>query len=93
MMWIHGHIRYITYFSGVDTRGIRGVSLESLEGVEVTGAASGGRVPLGVDFLLGVMVPKLIVVLSVFEVKLGGHTCVLGRHEGGSGGHKGNGDN
>lgn len=85
---IHG-----TYFSGVDTRGIRGVTLEGLEGVEVLGGTRLRRVPLVVDILLGVLVPKLFIVISILEVELGGDWGLGGRHEGGSGGHKGNGDN
>lgn len=83
----------VTYFSGVDTRGIRGVTLEGLEGVEVLGGTRGGRVPLVVDILLGILVPKLVIVFSVLEVELGGDRSLGGRHKGGSGGHKGNGDN
>jgi hypothetical protein len=38
------------------------------------------------------MIPKLVVVFSVFEVKMGGHTGVHGGHESRGRGHKGKGD-
>ena len=84
----------LTHLSGVDTRGIGRVSLEGLEGVEVLSIAGGARVPLVVDILLGIIVPKLVVVLSVNELGVhpGGHASVLGRNEGGSRGD-GGGDN
>ena len=81
------------YLSGVDTRSITGVTLEGLEGVEVASGTGGGGVPLAVDILLGILVPKLIVVLSVLEVKLGGHAGVVCGHEGGGGCHEGDGNN
>ena len=52
-------------FTRVDTGGIRGVSSEGLERVEVHWGTRGGRVPFSVNILLGGVVPKLVVVLSV----------------------------
>ena len=45
--------------TGVLSGAIRGVSLESLEGVEVHGSTGGVGVPGIVDVLLGLVVPKL----------------------------------
>lgn len=84
---------YRAYLSGVDTRAITWVTLVCLVGVEVSGGTGGGRVPLSVNIVLGISVPKLVVVFSVFEVKLGGHTGVGGGHEGGGRCHEGEGNN
>lgn len=83
-----------TNLSGEDTRGIGRVSLEGLEGVEVLSGAGGARVPLVVDILLGIIIPKLVVVVSVHKLGAdpGDHASVLGRNEGGSRGG-GGGDN
>ena len=81
-----------THFSRVDARSITGVTLEGLEGVEVFTRAGSGGVPLVVNILLRIIVPKLVIVFTVFEVKLGGGTGVLGRHEGGGRCHKGDGE-
>lgn len=67
----------VTVLSGVDTRGIGGVSFEGLEGVEVGARARGVGVPGGVDVLLGGVVPELIVVLAVLEVEVGGDTSAV----------------
>ena len=67
----------VTVLSGVDTRGIGGVSFEGLEGVEVVGRARGVGVPGGVDILLGGVVPELVVVLAVLEVEVGGETSAV----------------
>ena len=81
-----------TNLSGVDTRGITGVTLVCLEGVEVSGGTGRVGVPLGVKILLGVVVKKLLVIFTVFEVELGGHASIVGRHEGGGRCHEGDGD-
>jgi len=67
----------VAVLSGVDTGSIRGVTLESLEGVEVGGRARGIGVPGGVDILLGGMVPELVVVLAILEVEVGGETSTV----------------
>jgi hypothetical protein len=82
----------VTGLAGVDPGGVRGVALEGLEGVEVTGGAGRVGVPLVVEVRLGDMIVKLAVILTVFEVELGGHAGVLGGDEGGGGGHEGDGD-
>ena len=81
-----------TYFTREDSRSIRGVTLESLEGVEVVSRARGRRVPLGIKILLGSGVEKLLVVFTVFEVEGGHHASVLGRNEGRGRCQKGDGD-
>jgi hypothetical protein len=57
----------ITGLTREDSRSIRGVSSESLEGVEVSGRTGLLRIPLVVNRLLGVVGPQDIVELSVNE--------------------------
>jgi hypothetical protein len=74
----------VKVLTGVHSRGIRAVSIPSLEGVEVGRAARGHRVPSAVDLLLGVVVPHLIVVFSVLHVEgSGANSHGGGRGEGG----------
>lgn len=82
----------VTVLTRVDSRGIRTVSFESLEWVEVLGSTRWGRVPGGVNILLGVVIPKFVVVLSVFETKVGGNACSewLRGESGGTDGEEGN---
>ncbi len=58
----------VPLFTRVLSRSIRRVSVEGFERVEVLGSTRLAWVPLYVNFLLSSVIPKLIVVLSVFEV-------------------------
>ena len=79
------NIIYITNLSGVDTRGIGGVTLESLKGVKVTSGSGRVGIPLVVHVLLGVLIPQFVVVFAVFEsTGRGGGGC-CGRCCGGGG--------
>jgi hypothetical protein len=82
-------------FTRVDSGGIRGVSSEGLERVEVHGGTRGSWVPLSVDNLLGIVIPKFVIVFTVLDVKVGGNTsCERGRGEGtGTGEKSGKGNN
>ena len=55
----------VKIFTRVVSRGIGGISLEGLEGVEVHGGTGAVGVPLVVNRLLGFVVPKLVIVLSI----------------------------
>lgn len=59
---------FVTWFTGVDTTGIRGVTIPSFKGVEVAGVAGSGWVPLVVDILLGIIVPQLVIVFTIDPV-------------------------
>ena len=87
-VYIGTHGILVSALTGVETTGIRGVSFECLEGVEVGGRAGGTGVPLFVDLLLGIIVPKFFVVFSVFKEQFGGNTDLSGRSKGRSGGGK-----
>ena len=63
---------FVPVLTRVETRGIRGVSSEGLEGVEVHWGTGLVGVPAVVDVLLGVVVPKLVVVLSIASEKARG---------------------
>ena len=58
-------------FTREDSGGIRGVSSEGLERVEVHGGTRGSGVPGSVDVLLSIVGPQLIVVLSEGNVDTG----------------------
>ena len=58
----------VPLFTRVFSRSIRGVSIESFERVEVLGSTRLAWVPFSVNILLSIVIPKLFVVLSVFEV-------------------------
>ena len=87
----------VAVLSGVDTRGIGGVALEGLEGIEVLGRARGIGIERGIDILLGGVVPELIVVLAVVEGAISGggggrsrsSRCGGGGNGGGSSGSRG----
>mmetsp|Transcript_8893 Transcript_8893/g.16424 ORF Transcript_8893/g.16424 Transcript_8893/m.16424 type:complete len:228 (+) Transcript_8893:235-918(+) len=64
----------VTVLSRVDTRRVRAVALESLKGVEVQGRPRGVGVPRVVNVLLGLIVPKCVVVLAVLETTSGGRS-------------------
>ncbi len=87
---IRAHGVLVPLLTGVNSRGIRGVSSEGFEGVEVGGGTGLARVPCGVNILLGVIVPKLLVVLSVLEVYGSRETSSLlgGEGVGASGGEE-----
>lgn len=82
-------------FTREDSGGIRGVSSEGLERVEVRGGTRGSWVPLCVNVLLGVVIPKFVIVFTELHVKVGGNTsCERGRSEGtGTGEKSGKGNN
>ena len=80
----------VTGLTRVDSRGIGGVSVPGLEWVEVTGGAGGVRVPPVVNILLGIVVPKLLVVVSIFVEEPGGRANSKGsRSEGVGSSYKG----
>lgn len=83
---------WFTHLSGVDTRCIGGVALESLEGVEVASGTGNTWIPFVVDVLLGILIPEFVIVLSVFKVKLGRETAVRTGHESGGRSDEGNGN-
>jgi hypothetical protein len=81
---------FISGLTRVDARRIGAVAFPGLEGVEVIDTTRGFRVPRGVNLLLGVVVPHLVVVLSVVTVELHRSPNTKGGgREGRSGGHKG----
>lgn len=50
----------VSGFSRVESGAVRAVSIPSLEGVEVVHSTRGVGIPLGVDLLLGLVVPEII---------------------------------
>ena len=52
----------------------------------------GLNIPLVVYVFLGILIPKLIVVFTIFEVEFGGKTSVGSGDKGSGGGNKGQGD-
>ena len=78
----------VSLLSWVVSGGIRRVSFEGLERVEVHDGTRGVRVELLVDDLLAIVVPHLSVVFTVFKVEGGGDTGVGDRSEGRSRGNK-----
>ncbi len=79
----------VSLLSRVVSRGIRRVSFEGLERVEVQDGTRGVGVELLVDNLLVVVVPHLSVKLTVFKVEGGGDAAVGNRGEGRSRSNKG----
>ena len=79
----------VPVLSRVVSRGIGAVTFESFKWVEVHWRTGLVGVPAVVHFLLGLVIPKLIVVLSVTSEKLERSTCTeRSRGKGRSGGHQ-----
>jgi len=88
----------VTGLTGEDSRSIGGVSVESLERIVVLSGPGGSRVPLCVDGLLGIVVVKLVIVISSDEFGLERSGTGKGPSsesgcEGRSRGNQGKGDN
>jgi len=75
----------VSVLSRVDSTGIRGVSSESLKGVEVSGRARLARIPGTINFLLRFVIPFLLVVLSILEEKASAGACSERRRSKGTG--------
>ena len=74
------HGVFVSWFTRVDSRCIRGVAVPSLERIEVKGTAGSVGVPLGVNDLLRFVIPKFVIEFTIDKIgkNTGGEACTEG---------------